>query len=437
VTFSGTGETLGFLNVYVDASPVCGASVDSSGHWSCSASGISNGAHAVQAIQSDLAGNFSDPSAPVKVFFGPKAAVPPVAPPTSAAPESPSPTPTPTPSQSTPPIPYVPGSGAPPPTLHEALTNWGTPTSFGTKLPTLADTLAGGGWWLAIPFALSLLLLVALPLRLLASTLRGRIHLPITKFTGRNQEPQPADEAAPPNPWLVGAVPLAAAAAFVVLASGVNGEVRFVRLLAAVGIGLALLNVVGVAVSTRLTGRLQGVSGRLRFLPSLLLAATLLAMFSRLSGINPPIVAGVLIGVGFVGVTATRPRGIANLVEVGSITVLATAAWFVYQWLKPLEGFWGNLTLEILATVCLAGLGSALVLLIPLGRLPGRVIFEWSMLAWAGILVVVAVLAWVIALDGTLTNGPTLAAFAMVAGGFTALCVAVWAWVRYVEPVEA
>jgi len=105
--------------------------------------------------------------------------------------------------------------------------------------------------------------------------------------------------------------------------------------------------------------------------------------------------------------------------------------------LKPLEGFWGNLTLEILATVCLAGLGSALVLLIPLGRLPGRVIFEWSMLAWAGILVVVAVLAWVIALDGTLTNVPTLAAFAMVAGGFTALCVAVWAWVRYVEPVEA
>jgi len=437
VTFSGTGEALGFLNVYVDASPVCGASVDSSGRWSCSASGISNGAHAVQAIQSDLAGNFSDPSAPVKVYFGPKSAAPPVAPPKSATPESPSPTRTPTPSASAPPIPYVPGSGAPPPTLHEALTNWGTPTSFGTKLPTLAETLTGGGWWLAIPFALSLLLLVALPLRLLASTLRGRIRLPITKFTGRNQEPQPEDDTPPPNPWLVGVVPLAAAAGFVVLASGVNGEVRFVRLLAAVGIGLALLNVIGVAVSTRLTGRLQGVSGRLRFLPSMLLAATLLAMFSRLSGINPPIVAGVLIGVGFVGVTAARPRGIANFVEVGSITVLATAAWFVYQWLKPLEGFWGNLTLEILATVCLAGLGSALVLLIPLGRLPGRVIFEWSAPAWAGILFVVAVLAWVIALDGTITNLPTLGAFAMVAGGFTALCVAVWAWVRYVEPAEA
>jgi hypothetical protein len=442
VTFSGTGETLGFLNVYVDASPVCGASVDGSGHWSCSASGISNGTHAVQAIQSDLAGNFSDPSPPVKVYFGPKAAAPPVVPPknttpNSPSPESPSPTPTPAPGSSAPPVPYVPGSGAPPPTLHEALTNWGTPTSFGTRLPTLADTLAGGGWWLALPFALSLLLLVALPLRLLASSLRGRVRLPMTKLTGRNQQPGPDEELAPPNPWLLGAVPLAAAAGFVVLASGVNGEVRFVRLLAAVGIGLALLNVVGVAVSTRLSGRLQGVTGRLRFLPSLLLAATLLAMFSRLSGVNPPLVAGVLIGVGFAGVSAARPRGIANLVEVGSITVLATTAWFVYQWLRPLEGFWGNLTLEILATVCLAGLGSALVLLIPLGRLPGRVIFEWSALAWAGILLVVAVLAWVIALDGNLTNLPTLGAFAMVAGGFTALCVAVWAWVRYVEPAEA
>jgi len=330
LTFSGTGEAHGFLNVYVDASPVCGASVDSSGRWSCSASGIKNGAHAVQAIQSDLAGNFSDPSAPLKVYFGAKAATP-VAPPTTQAPESPTPTPEPTPTPSAPPIPYVPGSGAPPPTLHESLTNWGTPTGFGTGLPTLAQTVSGGNWLLAPLLALGFILLIALPLRLLASTLRGRIHLPRTQLTGRNQIVQDPDETPPTNPWLAGSVPLAAAAVLIVLTVGINSEVRFLRLLAAVGIGLAVLNVVGVAVATRLAGKLQGIDGRLRFLPLLLFAAALLALVSRWAGIDPPAIAGVLIGVGFARTTAVRPRAIANLAELGAITLLAVLAWLGYQ----------------------------------------------------------------------------------------------------------
>ncbi len=432
-TFSGTGEALGFLNVYVDASPVCGASVDASGRWTCTAGTIANGVHAVQAIQSDLAGNYSDPSAPLRVYFGPKPAQ--SAPPESAAPESPSTGSTPGPSASAPPIPYVPGSDAPPPSLQEALTNWGTPTSFGAKLPTLAETVRDGSWLLAPLLALGFILLIALPLRLVASTLRGRLHLPRAQLTGRNQWPGDADDAPPPNPWLIGAVPLAAAAGLIVLAVGVNGEVRFLRLLAAVGIGLALLNVVGVALTTRLTGRLQSVSGRLRFLPSLLFAAAAAAMLSRFAGIDPPLVAGVLIGVGFTGVTAVRARGIANLAEVGVLTLLAMVAWLAQQWLRPLEGFWGNLSLEILATVCLAGLGSAMVLMLPLGRLPGRVLLEWSPLAWGVTLAVVATFGWVIALGGSDARFPVLGT-AMIAGGFAALSIAVWAWVRYVEPAE-
>jgi hypothetical protein len=100
VTFSGTGEPNGFLNVYVDASPVCGASVSSAGRWSCAASGIKHGVHAVQAIQSDLAGNFSDPSAPSRVYFGPRPASA-----VAAAPPPPPPPPPPTPPPPTPPTP--------------------------------------------------------------------------------------------------------------------------------------------------------------------------------------------------------------------------------------------------------------------------------------------------------------------------------------------
>ena len=437
VTFSGTGEPRGFLNVYVDASPVCGASVDTAGNWSCTASGIKDGAHAVQAIQSDLAGNFSDPSAPSKVYFGPR--------PATATPTTPPPpatnSPTPTPGQTAspapaPPIPYVPGSGTPPPSLREALTNWGTPTNFGSRLPTLAETVSHGNWLLAPLLALGFILLIALPLRLVASTLRGRIHLPKTQFTGRNQAVPEPDDTPPPNPWLVGAIPLAIAAGFIVLAVGVNGEVRFLRLLAAVGLGLAILNVVGVAIATRVSSKLQRVSGRLRFLPLLLLTAGIAAVLSRWTGIEPPVLAGVLIGVGFTRMTAPRPRAIANLAEVGTITVVAVAAWLAHEWLGPMQGFWANLSIEVLATLCLAGLGSAMVLMLPLGRLPGRVVFEWSPAAWLITVAIVATLAWVIVLGGSTARFPVIGS-ALLAGGFAAVSLAIWAWTRYVEPAEA
>ena len=434
VTFAGTGEARGFLNVYVDASPVCGASIDAAGRWSCAASGIKHGAHAVQAIQSDLAGNFSDPSAPSKVYFGPK--------PATAAPPAPPPsaTPSPTPGHSAspspaPPVPYVPGSGAPPPSLQESLTNWGTPTSFGTKLPTLAETLSHGNWLLAPLLALGFILLIALPLRLVASALRGRIRIPRTQLTGRNRALPEPDDTPPPNPWLVGAVPLAIAAGFIVLAVGVNGEVRFLRLLAAVGIGLAILNVVGVAIATRLSSKLQGVSGRLRFLPLLLLAAGIAALLSRWTGLEPPVLAGVLIGVGFTRTTPPRPRAIANLAEMGTIAVLAVAAWLARDLLGPVQGFWANLSIEVLATLCLAGLGSAPILMLPLGRLPGRVVLEWSPVAWLVAMAAVATLAWVIVLGGSDARFPVLGS-AMLAGGFAAISLAVWAWMRYVEPAE-
>lgn len=433
VTFTGTGEARGFLNVYVDASPVCGASIDTAGRWSCTASGIKNGAHAVQAIQSDLAGNFSDPSAPSKVYFGPKPAAAPPAPP---PPGTPSPTPGHSASPSpAPPVPYVPGSGTPPPSLQESLTNWGTPTSFGTKLPTLAETISHGNWLLAPLLALGFILLIALPLRLLASVLRGRIRIPRTQFTGRNRALPEPDDTPSPHPWLVGAVPLAIAAGFIVLAVGVNGEVRFLRLLAAVGIGLAILNAVGVAAATRLSSRLQGVSGRLRFLPPLLLAAGIAAVLSRWTGIEPPVLAGVLIGVGFTRTTPSRPRAIANLAEVGTIVVLAVAAWLARDPLGPVQGFWPNLSIEVLATLCLAGLGSAMILMLPLGRLPGRVILEWSPVAWLIAMAAVATPAWAIVLGGGDARFPVLGT-AMLAGGFAAVSLAVWAWMRYVEPAE-
>ena len=101
-----------------------------------------------------------------------------------------------------------------------------------------------------------------------------------------------------------------------------------------------------------------------------------------------------------------------------------------------MEGVWGNLLVETLATLCLAGLGSAMVLMLPLGRLPGRVTLEWSPVAWVVAMAIVTTLSWVIVLGGSGAAFPVLGAL-MLAGGFAALSLAVWAWVRYVEPAGA
>src|SRR5690606_25083628 len=182
-----------------------------------------------------------------------------------------------------------PDPGGKSPTIGEALTNWGTSTGFGSKLPTPGETVTGGNWAWAPLLALAFIALIAVPLRLLAGVLRGRIPLRSPRLAGRNRTGETVAEPTPRNPWLMGAVPLAATAGLIVLAEGLNGEVRYVRLLFAVGAGLAILNVVGVAIATRLSSQRLGISGRLRFLPILLLIAAIATLIARVTGMEPPL----------------------------------------------------------------------------------------------------------------------------------------------------
>ena len=56
--------------------------------------------------------------------------------------------------------------------------NWATPTAFGAMLPTLSSSVTTGTLALAPLLALTFVVLVALPLRLLAGAIRGRIRMP-------------------------------------------------------------------------------------------------------------------------------------------------------------------------------------------------------------------------------------------------------------------
>lgn len=439
IVISGTGESGSTVDVYVNNVPACTAAVTNA-TWACDIGKHGRGPHMLQALQRDAAGNFAVPSEQIRVYFGPRdAGTPPPAPSPAAPSETPAPAPAPEPEPSpddadaAPLLPTRPDIGdwsAPAP--DEALTNWGTPTGFGGALTTFTDSVRPP-WYSSLFLSLAFLSLIALPLRLLASALRGRLRLPRTQLTGRNLRTNPtADVARPINPWLAGAVPVAAAAGLIVLTGGVEGEVRYLRLALAVSIGLAILNIAGTAMLTRLGSGWTGTSRRLRFVPIMLLAAALASLASRWTGMDPPLVAGVLIGAVFAAATPVRPRAIVNLIHVGGILVLGVLGWLAHGVLGPVQGFWGALASETLATLCLAGLGSALVLVLPIATLPGRVILEWSLAAWAATVLLVAGTVAAIVCGTALTGAvlPWLASAAV----FAALSVAIWLFVRFVEP---
>ena len=452
VIFSGTGEVAapgrdGVADLYLDNRPACQSPI-SGGTWSCAVPGITPGAHSLLVIQRDSAGNFSVPSRPITVYFGAlpgsSVPVPPVPPASPTTPESPG---DPGDSPSTPPpseVPVTPtpdnSAGAVP--APDPSDNWGSPTAFGALLPTLASTVSAHNLFMAPLLALVFIMLVALPLRLLAGALNERIRMPSLQFTGRNRSrprvsARESSPATPMNPWLVGAVPLAAAAGLILIAGGVDDQVRYLRLSAAVVLGLAILNVVGVVVATRAASRQQGVSGRLRFVPLLLLAAVLAALVSRATGIHPPVLAGVLIGVGFTGAVGARAQAIVSLVEIGTVTLLSASAWLLHGLFDSgfgASGFWALFAGETLATIALAGLGSVVVLVLPIATLPGRTVFEWSRPAWLASITVTALFGAVVVLGAGEASFPLIGAV-LAAGAFAAFSIAVWGWLRFVDPV--
>jgi hypothetical protein len=433
--FTGTGEDGGLIDLYLDNVPICEVAV-SGGAWGCAVKAVSIGAHTALVIQRDAAGNYSAPSAAITLRFvqkaGSGAPARPVSPENSRSGPTATPLPTPTPVEPVQPPALPPPSGG---ASHHPSSNWGTPTRFGTTIPTLTASIMGTNWLLAPVLAAAFIVLVALPLRLLANSPR-RFHMPPMQLTGRNRRRVivPDDEKRQ-NTWLRAIVPVAAAAAVILLSAGVNDEVRYLRLSVAVLLGLALVNVLGVMIAARAGSRWQGVSARVRFLPLLMLAVVLAAALSRLAGIQPPIVAGVILGIGFAGDIAARPRAIVNLTAVGSVALLACMGWLLHGMIPP-TGFWALLLGELLATVTFAGFGSAVILMLPLATLPGRAILEWSAPVWLATVAVVSVLGSVVVLGGQGAVFPVMGSL-LVAGAFAAVSLAVWGWLRFVDPSPA
>ncbi|MBP1242586.1 hypothetical protein ABID92_002990 [Frigoribacterium sp. PvP120] len=475
VTVTGSGEAGALATVYVDSSPVCQVVVGD-GPWSCSTAGsdLPLGSHVVQAALVDPAGNYGPPSAGVTVtVVAPgSAAAPPVASPTPRPGATPSPSPTAVPSPGAPSAtagPVAPaspggdggappddpsgGAGGAPGTGDAPRGTWATATTFGEHLPTLGQTLGGPAWALAGGLALLFLLLVAAPARLAAASLRGRQRRRRASLTGRNRgvELPTSFSAATVSPWLPVALALVAGAAVTAVAAGVDDELQYARLALGIVIGLVVLNGLGVALPALLVARARGLALRVRMSPRLLLAAVVACAATRALSLDPPLVLGVLLTGALVAVPSSSGRhrgaeaarepdsrdvGVAAAAQLGALVVLGGAAWVLHGVVPGAAagaGAGAELARETLATVCLAGLGSLVVSLVPLGGLPGRRVWAWSRGAYVGLVVVgvsVAAVVFVGAPTAVFPLVPLVAASAVAALG----AVAAWLWLRVVEP---
>jgi hypothetical protein len=107
------------------------------------------------------------------------------------------------------------------------------------------------------------------------------------------------------------------------------------------------------------------------------------------------------------------------------------AAWLAHTALLGSGGGWDAALSELSAGVCVGGLTSSVVLLLPAGRLPGRDIFRGSRILWGTIALTTSVLG-----GAVLSDGFDARMLWVIAGfiGVAAVCSATLIWVRWVEP---
>ena len=454
VTYQGTGENGAAVTVFAGPYSVCTVVV-SGGAWRCTAGGVSTGFYQVRAVQQDPAGNMSDGSPAITVFYGDAptptpgdggASTAPVAPPTGGGTTGDGATEPPA-QPARPPDAAYPVPQALPPVRGPAATvpptglagGWNDPTQFTTAVLRPGSAFS---WLQAVLLALGCLLLLAIPARLLSGTISraraGRPLWPRAPIAGRNH-PRNDFETAPTvlvNRWFVAGAALRAAATLVMLSGPVGSRPAYLRLLVAVMIALLVVNGVGALVPRWWGRRVLGLDPSVTFLPRYLLLVGVTALASRVFEIHPALLFGLLGSVTIAADSRPERRGQLAAVRAGSLILLAVAGWLALGVLPQATGFASAFSAEVATTVVLAAIGSAAVVLVPLGSTSGRSILAWSPPVWAGLTVLAFTIMFAV-LSPTMTPWQvdgTSTLLWVAAGAFAVLSTGAWAWQRFVVP---
>jgi hypothetical protein len=215
----------------------------------------------------------------------------------------------------------------------------------------------------------------------------------------------------------------------------VDDQQNFLRLLLATGIGLTVVNVVGVVLVAHAFRRFWHAGVYVRLAPVMLLLSAAAVLLSRAAGLVPPLIVGQVLGFALAKETTESQRTRIALVQSGTLTLLSLVSWTAYTGLGFQDGLWPSLASETLSTITLAGISSALLALLPLGVPLGRSLLRGTVPLRLGATVVVLTIgAAALASTGARASASSLLTLTVTAVVFAALSVATWVWIRFVEP---
>ena len=299
--------------------------------------------------------------------------------------------------------------------------------------------------------------MIAVPLRLLAGTISrtrgGRPLRAMPSLAGRNRVREEFDVAPTVrlNRWLRGGAALLAAATFVMLSGPIVDQPAYLRLLVAVVIGLVLVNAVAILVPLWWSSRVLRLHGTVTFLPRYLLLIAAAAIASRVFDVHPALLFGLLGSItltttpdaaGQAGGQPQQPttaqRGQLAVVRVGALAAFAVLAWSLGSLMPGASTFATALAAETGNTIVLAAIGSAVLILVPIGHTSGRSILAWSPALWTTMTVVaygILFAALAPMLEQWQSEGTGMALW-IAAATFAALCASVWVWQRFVAPSQ-
>jgi hypothetical protein len=274
------------------------------------------------------------------------------------------------------------------------------PTVFGSTLSSPFDVqahlfqLTVAGVALSGSIGIGFLLLVGLPAELLESTIRNNYDRAFgwtARFRRRVGAALAPVARLLANPWVGSGLTILLAAVLLGFADpnyGLNGA--SVRLTLAMILAVVAINVGLTTIVLRVAHRAFDVRGMLQPMPAALALVAVSVLVSRLAGISPGFLFGIVLGVVYARELKLRDEGRLGALGVGITIAAGVLAWLGYGLasLASGPGFWNNLLIETLAAITLEALGTLVIALLPIDFVDGRTIFRWSKLAWAGLYLV-------------------------------------------------
>jgi len=322
------------------------------------------------------------------------------------------------------------------------------PTVFGTSLRTPFEVFNTPGAVIAgaIAGAAAFLLFVAIPAELLHATVRENYHrLPAWGGSWRtrlNAWSERVQRRVGRTASLVAAIALVAALSTLVDPNAGFTAATF-RLGLAIAVSLLVVNLLGGLLLRTAAKRWFDVDIVQRILPGAILLTAATVLLSRLFGVAPGLLFGLVLGIQLARELRQDQSGRLAAFVTTVLLGFGIGAWLLYGASVSLGSTEPNfaelLWRETLVAITVESLSSLVIVMIPIMFMDGRDIWRWSKPLWAGLAVVSVVVFAIIILplpgSWAETSGP-LAQTVVLFVGFMVLTAVIWAVFRWIAARE-